>query len=499
MNRRRFLIGGGSAGAISLAAGRSTASPEPEIGQIRNTSIGPDLGNDASVKTVFADGDPRQFGALGNGVDDDSGAVQKSFNILNQGVLEPNPRLVFSFGQYKISNPLDVPNSASQFEVVSNTRPRSTQLLWAGPRETPVLRLVNSREALFSGIGIDKVGPSAASHCVLQNREDSTQIGTGGVGHIQYRDCRFAGARIGVEIAQEGSNTNDNNAFFRCEIANNTDCGLYLSNTNAAWTDIDECRFYNNGAADVSNVVLVGKRRGGSFTARQCRHVLGDIAYEIGASRSISIIAPRIEQQSCFMRTSACIHNARTIAASTELGGFIDASGSLPTVSPGDRIWVRGFKNSANNGVFTVVRRLDGGRIQVAEKLASEADGRDVQLAPTKVSRRLHKRGVHVMVFGGEIHTNGPISLLFDGDSSNHVLTMVNCDYQAANGHFEFPGAATVNFIGGTYGVAEMRFNGRLNLIGTIQAARKIRLVNLGRGELRSTDNVGINLDSIIN
>ena len=62
----------------------------------------------------------------------------------------------------------------------------------------------------------------------------------------------------------------------------------------------------------------------------------------------------------------------------------------------------------------------------------------------------------------------------------------------------EFPGAATINIIGGTYGVAEMRFNGRLNLIGTIQAARKVRLVNLGRGELRSTDNVGIDIESVI-
>lgn len=491
MDRRRFLIAGSTASIATLAEGSGKESLRNKPEHEALLSKGEERASIVAIDSSFPTGDPRRYGAAGDGLIDDTSSVANCFKTLQQGMLQPNPRLTFSIGQYRIKSTQEVPNSASQFEIVGSSRPRATQLLWDGQSDAPLLRLTNSRDVLFSSIGFDRKGTASPSHCVLQDRDNQSQIGTGGVGHIQYRDCRFAHAGIGLEIAQSGWNTNDNNSFYRCEFAGNTDLGLYLSNSNAAWTDINECRFYSNRAADVSNAVLQGQRRGGSFTARQCRHVLGDVAYEIGASRSISIIAPRIEQQSCFIRTSDSIVTTTAISASSELNSFVITSGSLPPAEAGDRIWVRGFKDNSNNGIFNVVRRFENRRLQVAETLACEPDGRKVKIASTKVRRSMHERGVHVMVFGGEIYTNGEVSLLFDGDTPHHVLTMVNCDYQAINGRFEFPGAATINIIGGTYGLSEIRFNGRLNLIATVQAAKSIRLTNLGSGRLDAVNNIG--------
>src|SRR5215472_16480468 len=131
----------------------------------------------ANVKT--------NYGAVGDGVTDDTAAIQKGLNALGP----TNPTLYFPAGTYRITQTLSL---ASQMHVnVIGQDPATTTILWAGASGGTMLYLNGVAYSRFDRLTFD--GQGSAGVAVDQSKADNTSnyFDTGN----QYADDVFKNAR----------------------------------------------------------------------------------------------------------------------------------------------------------------------------------------------------------------------------------------------------------------------------------------------------------------
>src|SRR5215469_3919740 len=107
----------------------------------------------ANVKTTY--------GAVGDGVTDDTAAIQKALNALSAN----NPTLYFPAGTYRISHTLTL--SSQVYVSIIGQDPANTAIIWAGPSGGTMLVLTGIAYSRFDRLTFN--GQNNAAILVDQN------------------------------------------------------------------------------------------------------------------------------------------------------------------------------------------------------------------------------------------------------------------------------------------------------------------------------------------
>jgi hypothetical protein len=201
----------------------------------------------------------RNFGAMGDGVSDDTVAIQTALNTL---LPDSTNRLLFlPAGTYRVTQPLDFP-SQGQTSMIVGENPSNTVIRWDGATNG-VMLTYGAWYSKMSRLTFD--GAGKAKTAIAHDSPFST--------HNEFSDMIFEDLQFGIEA---GSTTSANAetavercAFLRCALAGislqnpnsldwfiwNTrfeDCGLGIANTYGGNFHVYESLFLRSAQADMS-------------------------------------------------------------------------------------------------------------------------------------------------------------------------------------------------------------------------------------------------------
>lgn len=221
-----------------------------------------------------------EFGAVGDGVADDTAAVQAAFAELGSATDRPvagiqGGHVLVPPGEYRITDTIEIHRFAGIVEGTGvghtpaykapGTAGRGSAFVWDGPAGEPMFRITDSafltiRDLRFSGN--DANPPSVGLNF---HKEIAHQSGTNG--HLLVEDCTFGiwpwvsavGNRglVGTAIAftnAEGSGDNDQFRINRCLFRGPRDPhrdpefhtgGIRIEGTQSIWGSISDCTFDN--------------------------------------------------------------------------------------------------------------------------------------------------------------------------------------------------------------------------------------------------------------
>jgi hypothetical protein len=181
----------------------------------------------ANVKT--------NYGAAGDGVTDDIGAIQKGLNALSPN----NPTLYFPAGTYRITGALNL--AGQQYVNVIGQDPAVTTILWAGAGGGTMLYLNGVAYSRFDRLTFNGQGNAAVA--VDQSKADATSnyFDTGN----EYADDVFENAGIGLRCGNLGYGCAET-SMLRGRFLNNTVAGISMGNFNALDMFVWYSLFQNN-------------------------------------------------------------------------------------------------------------------------------------------------------------------------------------------------------------------------------------------------------------
>jgi Pectate lyase superfamily protein len=188
----------------------------------------------ANVKT--------NYGAVGDGVTDDTAAIQNALNALGSN----NPTLYFPAGTYRISQTLAL---AGQLYVnIIGQDPSNTTIIWAGSSGGTMLYLNGNAYSRFDRLTFN--GQGTAGVAVDQSKADGTSnyFDTGN----EYADDVFENAGTGLRCGNLGYGCAET-SMLRDQFLNNTVAGVAMKNFNALDMFIWYSLFENN-AVGVTNI-----------------------------------------------------------------------------------------------------------------------------------------------------------------------------------------------------------------------------------------------------
>ncbi len=187
----------------------------------------------ANVKT--------NYGAAGDGVTDDTAAIQTALNALGPN----NPTLYFPAGTYRITQTLTL--AGQQYVNVIGQDPSNTTIVWAGPSGGTMLYLNGIAYSRFDRLTFNGQGNAAVA--VDQSKADGTSnyFDTGN----EYADDEFENAGIGLRCGNLGFGCAET-SMIRDQFLNDTVAGVSTRNFNALDMFIWYSLFQNN-ATGVTN------------------------------------------------------------------------------------------------------------------------------------------------------------------------------------------------------------------------------------------------------
>lgn len=203
------------------------------------------------------------FNARGDGVTDDTVAIQNAINTATNGIL--------LMGKHKITSALIV-NDKSGFiirgkKTSSISEVASSTLLWYGTStSTPVIGVqqtvasgVYTNNLRIEGLSIDGNAGIATAVCgIAFGRFGETQnplIKNVVVDNVSIRDCRF-----GTWVGRDATPSADIVcvAFRNLWLYNNSDAGVWIESGNAAAQSFTSCTFLENGVSPTTDAYNTG-------------------------------------------------------------------------------------------------------------------------------------------------------------------------------------------------------------------------------------------------
>ena len=195
-------------------------------------------------------------------------AIQAALNQLNQGMAKGNHSLVIPAGNYRISETLQVPNSASYWSLVGAGK-LSTQLRWHGPISIPILQLTNVRSAVIRDLGFYGNGTAPPSHGILVHRGPG-KIDDAAPQDVTYERILIANHQgesfdigIGYTAEENYYSNNEQGHFIDVDIHNANRYGLSFEHSNSLLHRIYGGRI--EGAQAAINNVGPNNTQGGCF------------------------------------------------------------------------------------------------------------------------------------------------------------------------------------------------------------------------------------------
>lgn len=251
-DRRRFLRTGGAgvaaAGLVALGpADPAGASTPPSWKNLRD-----------------------HFGAVGNGRNDDTRAVQRALRGLDGSSGSPRSgisggSLVVPPGEYVLTDTVTIHRFAGiirgagvgntpNYSRVTDSAGRGSAFRWAGPPGIPMFRITDSSHLTIRDLrflGHDTATPSAA----LSFTSAGGEVGTNA--DLLVEDCSFGvwpwtqqgtySGRLATGIRFDGINeNNDQFRIVRCSFAGTAGTpatGITLANPQSIWGSVTDCTF----------------------------------------------------------------------------------------------------------------------------------------------------------------------------------------------------------------------------------------------------------------
>lgn len=452
-----------------------------------------------SVDGAYPAGNAKRYFAKGDGSTDDAGALQRMVDVWVQGVVSPNTAAFLPKGEYSIASSIIIEDSASQWVLSGEGRARSNEIQATTAVTGAMLQGTNVREATIERIGFKGNSGGKPSHGLKFDRDSGTQTGSGGPDFKYIIDCLFRNVDTGLEVLQSGGGNNDATLVSRSIFGQGCQYGIRVTNTNSAWTTFENNRFDTCTHADISNVVAQGESRGGSYVADKNTHVSGEICYEIGDCRNVTINAPRSEQIDSFIRTSGTYLEATDISV-TGTNTINSAAGDLPSVSVGDVVWVRGLSVSAEDGPYRVTGSPSTSAIEVTDldgttnPLTNESAGGTIQFGTTRLLSATDN--TNCSVNGGEVTTTGDYPIIWDGDS-DVIVCSLSGRYNLVGGSIVCAGSATLIIGPGRYQVSELIVDDGVIILlpGAVFTAGTVTKTFWGDGRIINHGAIGGNID----
>jgi hypothetical protein len=180
----------------------------------------------ANVKTTY--------GAKGDGVTDDTAAIQNALNALGPN----NPTLYFPAGTYRITQTLTL--AGQQYVNVIGQDPSNTTIIWAGSSGGTMLYLNGNTYSRFDRLTFNGQGNAGvaidSSWDGVSNYADSGN---------EYADDVFENAGIGLRCGNLGFQCSEI-SMLRDQFLNDTVAGVAVKNANALDLFIWYSHFQNN-------------------------------------------------------------------------------------------------------------------------------------------------------------------------------------------------------------------------------------------------------------
>jgi hypothetical protein len=188
----------------------------------------------ANVKT--------NYGAVGNGVTDDTAAIQKALDALGPN----NPTLYFPAGTYRISQALTL--AGQGYVNVIGDDPATTNIVWAGGTTGGTMLYLNGvMHSRFDRLTFDGQGNAAVA-------VDQSWVGSGNYFDTgnQYADDVFKNAGTGLRCGNLGAGCAET-SMLRNQFVNNSVAGVAMKNFNALDMFIWDSLFQSNTIGITNN------------------------------------------------------------------------------------------------------------------------------------------------------------------------------------------------------------------------------------------------------
>ncbi len=245
----------------------------------------------------------KDFGAVGDGTNNDTPAIKSALKTLDQGLTTGNFVIFLPAGIYRIEETLAPPNSASNWTLMGEGK-LSSVLRWDGPKGIPVIKLTNAQGVVLKDFGIFGNSQSTPSHGIQVHRGPGV-IGTRGAPGRVYFENIFIGKYSNDDAIDNGitytadqghDGNNEQGHFTNIHIQNVNKYGLSFEHSNSLWHRIYGGSIEADEAA--INNIGPGGSQGGSFqlvgTALGAKQ--GGYLFRLGASlHAISIIGATAE------------------------------------------------------------------------------------------------------------------------------------------------------------------------------------------------------------
>jgi len=246
---------GGGGGGGGAGGGKDASAPTaPETAPSLRASV-----EDLEALGPFASwGDARSHGAVGDGVADDSAALQLALDDLTR----PGQPAVLRLpaGSYRITRSLVITASAttSGLSLIGDD-PATTRIVWDGPTGDPMLIVDGGFHSSFARITWD--GRSRAGYGVAHwwNRNGPIYGGS-----VEHADEAFIDMEIGIQGGRLGADYGELDSegqIRRVAFVRNSKAGLNLGSFNALNWWVWDSRFVDC-ARGVSNLYSVGDAPG---------------------------------------------------------------------------------------------------------------------------------------------------------------------------------------------------------------------------------------------
>ncbi len=186
------------------------------------------------------------YGAVGDGVTDDTAAIQTALNALGP----TNPTLYLPAGTYRITQTLTL--AAQQYVNIIGQDPSTTTIIWDGSSGGTMLYINGVAYSRFDRLTFNGQGNAAVA--VDQSKADGTSnyFDTGN----EYTDDVFENAGTGLRCGNLGYGCAET-SMLRDQFFNNTVAGVAMKNFNALDMFIWYSLFQNN-AEGVTNALGAG-------------------------------------------------------------------------------------------------------------------------------------------------------------------------------------------------------------------------------------------------